>query len=196
VLSLIIPISFYDIIKKKWNRTITEIVIFSIIAILVLGHFQILGAILRTSSPLVYTETPSMEPTIWPGDLVIIAGADPKNLVGGDIILYDEMVLNLTAPEIRKISVPILHRIKATMGQNGTLFFLTKGDNNNKTDEWYVPEEGVIGKAILVVPYVGIIISVFQRVEIKILTMVLVIIIIILWPEKKARPPEPRDEKK
>jgi signal peptidase I len=196
VLSLIIPINFYDTVKKKWNRTITEILVFSIIAILVLGHVLILGAVLRTSTPLVYTNTPSMEPTIWPGDLVIVAGEDPKNLAEGDIILYNTITLNLTTPDLRKMSTPIMHRIKGIMAQGGIRYFITKGDNNNKTDEWYVPEEGVIGKAIYIVPYVGSIISALQRVEIKILIIALVIIAIIIWPDEKTKLAKPKDEKK
>lgn len=189
-LCLIFPVNFYDEIKRKWNRTTTEILVFSMIAILTLGSVPILGAILGTRSPLACPTTPSMEPTIWPGDLVIIGGSNPKDLTDGDIIAYDMLVLSLNNPNPEKMSIPILHRIAGIVAQNGSRYFITKGDNNPTSDEWFVPEEGIMGKAIFVIPYVGNLVLILSRLEIKILIIASMIAIAILWPSKKPKPTE------
>ncbi len=193
-LSLIIPINFYDTIKKKWNRTITEILIFSVLAIVVVGTIPMLSVVLGTRNPLVYTNTPSMEPTIWPGDLAIVAGANPKDLAGGDIILYDIMVQDLNNPQGEAMSIPIMHRINGIVAMNGSRYFITKGDNNPTADDWYVPETGVIGKVIYIIPYLGNIIG--MKLEFKILILALVIVVIILWPHKKTGTTKPEGEKR
>jgi signal peptidase len=189
-LFLIVPINFYEAIKKKWNRTATEILVFSIMAILVLGSGPILGALLGARSPFACPTTPSMEPAIWPGDLVIIGGSNPKDLTDGDIIAYDMIALSLTNPTAEKMSVPILHRIAGIIAQNNTRYFITKGDNNPASDDWYVPEEGVIGKAIYIIPFLGNIVITLSRFEVKIAIIALTIVIVVLYPNKKTKPNE------
>lgn len=191
-LCLIFPINFYEDIKRKWNRTATEILVFSIIAVLALGSEPILGAALGTGSPLACPTTPSMEPAIWPGDLVIMGGSNPRNLNDGDIIAFDMIVLSLNNPIREKMSIPVLHRIAGILAQNGSRYFITKGDNNPTSDEWFVPEEGVLGKAIFVVPYVGNLVLILSRIEIKILIIASMTAIVILWPSKKPKPNEGR----
>jgi signal peptidase len=192
-LFLIAPVNLYDAIRKKWNKTASEILVFSIIALLVLGSGPILGSLLGTRNPFACPTTPSMEPAIWPGDLVIIGGSNPKDLTDGDIIAYDMLVINLANPNPEKMAVPILHRIAGIVAQNGSRYFITKGDNNPATDDWYVPEEGVIGKAIYIIPYVGNIVITLSRLEIKILIIAIMVAIVLLWPSKK---PKPSEEKK
>lgn len=184
-LCLIFPVSFYEDIKRKWNGTVTEILVISVILIFTLGSGPILGAALGTVNPFACPTTPSMEPAIWPGDLVIIAGSNAKDLNVGDIIAYDMLILSLDNPNPEKMSIPVLHRIAGIIAQNGSRYFVTKGDNNPTSDEWYVPEEGVIGKAIIIVPYLGNLVLILSRLEIKILIIAFMIAIAVLWPSKK-----------
>lgn len=186
---LIFPINFYDDIKK-WNRKTKEILAFSILAILALGSGPILGIIMGTGNALACPTTPSMEPAIWPGDLVIMGGSNSKDLNDGEIIAFDMIVLNLANPNREKMSVPIIHRIAGIVAQNGSRYFITKGDNNPTPDEWYVPEEGVMGKAIFIIPYLGNVVLILSRLEIKILIIASIIVIALFWPSKKPKPSE------
>lgn len=190
VLCLIFPVSFYDDIRKKWNRRATEILVFSIIATLILGSGPVLGVILGTGNPFACPTTPSMEPAIWPGDLVVMGGSNPKDLKDGEIIAFDMIVLDLANPNRGKMSVPILHRIAGIVAQNGSRYFITKGDNNPTPDEWYVPEEGVMGKALFIIPYLGNVVLILSRLEIKILIIASIIVIALFWPSKKPKPSE------
>ncbi|WP_457743080.1 signal peptidase I [Thermococcus sp.] len=92
--------------------------------------------------------TNSMQPTINPGDLVIVKPVNPYKLHVGDIILYEVHLGNAT--------YRITHRIVAIgYDQEGRLYFITKGDNRRYTDPWRVYPNQVIGKVVLVIPHVG-----------------------------------------
>jgi len=195
VLSFIFLINFRGI-RKRWNRTITEVILFSVAAILLVGFVPILGVVLGTAHPLVVTTTPSMEPAIWPGDLIVMARADAKQLEVGEIILYDTIVppdFDRTAGG--KITVAILHRINQTLTVNGSRYFIMKGDANPDPDLWYdnrpylIPEEGVLGKVIYIIPKpTGDIYLMLSRIEVKALIVALVVAVVFLWPSKKKQP--------
>lgn len=83
-------------------------------------------------------QTPSMEPTINPGDLIIDkAVGDTSELKVGDIITYwtvidGERVLNT-------------HRIVEIYDGGNYLIFATKGDNNSTEDPLTVHESEIVG---------------------------------------------------
>ena len=116
--------------------------------------------------------------TLHLGDIIVIEGVDPKTLKtsypNGDIIVFQ----NPNDPT----GVPIVHRITSETTQNGTLYFFTKGDGNPPTKwpnpvepyspdlGWYnpnyyndnsniprgsVPQQYVIGKVIMRIPWLG-----------------------------------------
>lgn len=72
----------------------------------------------------------SMEKTILPGDLIIVKEIDNEKLEKNDVIAFkDEEVV-------------ITHRIVDVVKEDGTVKYVTKGDNNNTNDIGYVfPEE-------------------------------------------------------
>jgi len=81
-----------------------------------------------------------MEPTVPVGSIVIIKPTDPNTLQKGEIICF-------------KFSGPtsITHRIINITNEG----FITKGDANEDPDTWTVGKENVIGKLILIIPYIG-----------------------------------------
>ena len=184
-LFLIIPITFYDGVRRKMNKKIAEILIFSTMLILALGFMPLFSLIAGTNTPLVSPRSSSMEPTIFPGDLAIVTAEDPRGLKVGDILVYDELVKNLTIPNPEKISYPTMHRIVEIRKEYSKLFFVTKGDRNSDPDEWFVPEEGVIGKVSFIIPYLGTVVMVLSQIEVKILIIVITVIILAIWPSKK-----------
>jgi signal peptidase len=84
--------------------------------------------------------TGSMEPAVPVGSVVVIKPVDPNTLQKGDIICF-----KLSGP------LSVTHRIINITNEG----FITKGDGNNAPDIWTVGKENVIGKLILIIPYIG-----------------------------------------
>lgn len=81
----------------------------------------------------------SMEPKLYPGDLIITFKSNPKKLKVGDIITF------------KSNNQVITHRIEQ-INENG---YITKGDNNDVVDEEIVKEDDIIGKVLFKIPKVG-----------------------------------------
>jgi len=87
----------------------------------------------------------SMEPKMYPGDVVIIAKVPADNVELGDVIQF-------RVPE----EVTIMHRvIEIQETEGGSKVFITKGDNNDQPDSEPVLPDNVVGKAVLTIPKVG-----------------------------------------
>lgn len=91
--------------------------------------------------------TGSMEPVIFPGDLILIdkitTVEEVKALKEGDIIHF------------RRDDMMICHRIDKIIEKEGIPYFITKGDNNPREDAMPVSAESLKGSIIKVVPKVG-----------------------------------------
>jgi len=85
----------------------------------------------------------SMEPTIAPGDIVVVKEVSAETLKEGDIIAY-----------LRGKAV-ITHRIMEINNADGDRKFYTKGDNNNVDDGIAVAGERLEGKYLFRIPRVG-----------------------------------------
>jgi signal peptidase len=84
--------------------------------------------------------TGSMAPVIPVGGLVVIKPVDSATLRPGDIICFKFS---------EKIS--ITHRIINITNEG----FVTKGDANENPDQYTVKKEDVVGKVLLVIPFLG-----------------------------------------
>ncbi len=86
-------------------------------------------------------QTGSMEPTINPGDYILVEKCDAENLKVGDIISYFTIIEGKTAINT--------HRIVDVADENGVVWYQTQGDNkvtNPDPDEALVAPGDVIGK--------------------------------------------------
>jgi signal peptidase len=87
----------------------------------------------------------SMEPKMYPGDVVIIAKVPADSIETGDVIQF-------RVPE----EVTVMHRvIEIQETEAGSKVFITKGDANDEPDSEPVIPENVVGKAVMTVPKVG-----------------------------------------
>lgn len=87
----------------------------------------------------------SMEPKMYPGDVVIIAKVPTDNIETGDVIQF-------RVPE----EVTVMHRvIEIQETEGGSKVFITKGDANDEPDSEPVIPENVVGKAVMTIPKVG-----------------------------------------
>jgi signal peptidase len=89
----------------------------------------------------------SMEPSIRPGDVVVSVQDDPSNLNVGDIISFQKV-------ETSKKTL-ITHRIVNITDENGTRYYQTKGDANDHADQLLTPQQNVVGKVVITIPYLG-----------------------------------------
>jgi signal peptidase I len=172
------------ITRIRKNEYIKSAIVIAIIIGIVLGFFFGLQLVLGTGVPVRVVESGSMcvpydgacdgwshpfDHTLHIGDIIIIQKVNPADLntnyPNSDIIVYQ----NPTDPT----ATPIVHRIVATYEVNGTLYFQTKGDGNSG-DKWPspvtpqeydshtlwttgqgVPQDMVIGKVVMRIPYFG-----------------------------------------
>jgi signal peptidase I len=98
------------------------------------------------------------------GDVIIVYGKEPSQINQGDIILFkgqDKIKLPNGEEESRFYLNygPIIHRVVDIEEKNNTFYYTTKGDNNIQTVKYErdIPQEDVIGVAVLRIPYLGLI---------------------------------------
>lgn len=93
--------------------------------------------------------TGSMEPVIYPGDVVLVnklsSIEEVENLQVGDIIQF------------KREDIIINHRITEIIDKDGQLLFRTKGDNNSSEDTRLVKVDELKGEIVKVIPKVGLI---------------------------------------
>jgi signal peptidase len=75
----------------------------------------------------------SMQSEIYPGDIAVVKEIDTSILKENDIIAFKEN------------DIVVTHRIVKIEEENGTIKYITKGDNNSTEDNGYVLPEQVEG---------------------------------------------------
>lgn len=91
----------------------------------------------------------SMEPSISPGDAVIVSETPPEAISVDDTITFTR----------GDQETPVTHRVVGIESTGSGLLFETKGDNNPDVDASPVPEANVLGVVILTIPYIGYIVQ-------------------------------------
>lgn len=92
--------------------------------------------------------SPSMDPAIKEGDLVIVKSVDASEIKKGDVITFFD-------PDSRQGSV-LTHRVEeVNISETGEISFTTKGDANGWTDLSPAPADSLIGVYRFRVPGAG-----------------------------------------
>ncbi|XEO80004.1 hypothetical protein WKT22_05051 [Candidatus Lokiarchaeum ossiferum] len=153
----------------KKQQIIREVIFFAVVIALTFSFMPIMKASLKSDYPLVVVTSGSMETTIYRGDLLVIGGKDPAEILvgdhidhGGDIILYNATGLNW---ESRGSDEPIVHRcVGKEVGDDGVLYFTAQGDNldtNTRPDTdddgntIRIPEDHILGVVKSIIPKIG-----------------------------------------
>lgn len=78
------------------------------------------------------------------GDIMVLTGPEPQDIKDGDVIVFANQP-------------PIIHRVIDIDRQDGMFLYTTKGDNNRVIlpIERNIPEDHVLGRAWIRVPYLG-----------------------------------------
>ena len=126
----------------------------------------------------------SMEPSIHFGDVILVKKCKENKLNIGDIITF------------KNNNEVITHRILEIEKSEGKeTLYITKGDNNNTEDIGKVTFSSIIGKSVLIIPYLGKIIMAIDN-KLIFLIIILIILILVFMKIQKQEKIENRREKK
>lgn len=108
-----------------------------------------------SESPIVVVLSGSMEPAFYRGDLLFLTNYQEEPIRAGEIVVF----------KVEGRDIPIVHRVlKLHERENGTVKFLTKGDNNSVDDrglyapgQLWLTKRDVVGRARGFVPYIGVV---------------------------------------
>ncbi|VDN98353.1 unnamed protein product [Rodentolepis nana] len=153
--SKILGCDFAGEIKRMNGRQIYyQILTFAMVLSSALMIWKSLILITNSPSPIVVVLSGSMEPAFYRGDLLFLTNFESEPLNVGDITVF----------KIYDREIPIVHRVMRVHQSNGTVKFLTKGDNNAVDDRALYPqgqdwleEKHIMGKAKGFLPYIGMV---------------------------------------
>ena len=90
--------------------------------------------------------TGSMQPAFAPGDVVLSERRAPLGVRPGDVVTFHDP---------SRDGELVTHRVESMRRSGPVVTFVTKGDANDVAEQWTVPVDGNIGRAVLAVPKVG-----------------------------------------
>lgn len=125
----------------------------------IIGYAVVIIVLLIASQHLNVVVSGSMEPVFYRGDIVVVEKTnflgvhefDPHDVKVGDIVVYDAVWYNS----------PVVHRIINITEINGTTYYEIKGDNNKKSDPYYVTADQIQERVLtfngqpLIIPKIG-----------------------------------------
>ncbi|XP_011503801.1 PREDICTED: signal peptidase complex catalytic subunit SEC11A [Ceratosolen solmsi marchali] len=148
---------FDDLKRMNKRQLLYQILSFGMIVSSALMIWKGLMVVTGSESPIVVVLSGSMEPAFHRGDLLFLTNNLEEPVRVGEIVVF----------KVEGRQIPIVHRVMKLHekgGKNGTVKFLTKGDNNSVDDRGlYVPgqlwlsHKDVVGRAQGFLPYVGMV---------------------------------------
>lgn len=123
------------------KRASTVTLVASIVLAVAIGAAAALG--IRTEVVL----TGSMQPTLSPGDMLVVRGITAAEMRVGDIVSF-------AAPDQQ--GVVITHRVrKLHTRADGRIAVVTQGDANNTPERWTISPRGSVARVVQTIPGVG-----------------------------------------
>lgn len=177
-------------LKKTWKNEYIQTVLMGVAIILVVfGVWYGTKLLLNTQYPALAVASGSMcklpgsrcdgwshpfKETLHVGDLIVVQGISPEEIEAspyptGDIIVFRDPSDG---------SGLIVHRTISKENRSGDWYFQTRGDGNSGPDSVRVPEDQVIGKVILRIPWIGHI-ALSMRTPIGIYVIAILIMVLI-----------------
>ncbi|XP_055587557.1 signal peptidase complex catalytic subunit SEC11A [Uranotaenia lowii] len=143
-----------DVQRMDKRQFFFQMLSFGMIVSSALMIWKGLMVVTGSESPIVVVLSGSMEPAFHRGDLLFLTNQEEPVRVG-EIVVF----------KIEGRDIPIVHRvIKLHEKNNGTVKFLTKGDNNSVDDrglyapgQLWLTKKDIVGRARGFLPYVGMI---------------------------------------
>ncbi|KAH8369306.1 hypothetical protein KR009_007547 [Drosophila setifemur] len=144
-----------DFNRMNKRQSLYQVLSFAMIVSSALMIWKGLMVVTGSESPIVVVLSGSMEPAFHRGDLLFLTNYKEEPVRVGEIVVF----------KVEGRDIPIVHRvIKLHEKEDGTVKFLTKGDNNNVDDrglyapnQLWLTKKDIVGRARGFLPYVGII---------------------------------------
>jgi signal peptidase I len=210
-------------LKKLWkNEYFQTAVVIGLIALVIFGFWYGSQVVLNTPYPALAVVTGSMcvpydgrcdgwfhpfSHTLHIGDLIIVQGVNPADLnadyPNSDIIVFHKPS---NSEEL------IVHRVVAKEERDGVLYFYTKGDGNgvnkwpsmptiSEYDPWNdkqgVPEDLVVGKVVMRIPWLGhVVLFMRNSIGLPLIIALIIIIVIIEFVVPLLREKKPPEQQK
>jgi signal peptidase len=133
-------------LRSGW-RALRRGVSWGVLALVAGLAVLVLGIPLATGSTPLAVLTPSMEPALPPGTLVVVRPTAPEDVHLGDVLTYQMRAGN---PDVVSHRVVEIHHVST-----GELEFVTQGDNNAVPDSKPVTTPQIKGTVWYSVPFVG-----------------------------------------
>ena len=129
-----------------------------LLSLVVISAIFVAPSIITGSTKFLIVLSGSMDPLMRVGDVLVISHVAPEDVDAGDIIAFKD-------PSGRE-NVIITHRAVEVIEEehedetnNNTssfsLSFKTKGDACEDPDQFVVPDEDIVGKAVFLIPFLG-----------------------------------------
>ena len=106
----------------------------------------ILPLLLGTPSPFVVVMSGSMEPSLRPGDLLVVEGYRSRRPVVGDVVVYRS----------RRYGRVVVHRVVSVDDSRGDIILFTRGDAVEYADRELVEMGDVLGSVRWRVGWLGL----------------------------------------
>ncbi|KAK8726128.1 hypothetical protein OTU49_010384 [Cherax quadricarinatus] len=144
-----------DLRRMNIRQLFYQVLNFAMIVSSALMIWKGLMVVTGSESPIVVVLSGSMEPAFHRGDLLFLTNYDHEPIRAGEIVVF----------KVEGRDIPIVHRVmKVHEKEDGTVKFLTKGDNNNVDDrglyangQAWLNRKDVVGRARGYVPFIGIV---------------------------------------
>jgi signal peptidase len=143
------PVALHALPAPLWAVLLqpAALAVGGLLVLIVTAMFLLLAIVPRTGLYATYTVlSPSMEPTIRMGSIVIVEPVSPANVQPGDVVA----VTSLEPPY-----TTITHRVTRLVMTDHGAEFKTKGDANALEDPWQFAYSDRAGKVQLSVPAAG-----------------------------------------
>ncbi|CAG0894279.1 unnamed protein product [Cyprideis torosa] len=148
-------INLDELRRMNKRQLFYQVLNFAMIVSSALMIWKGLMVVTGSESPIVVVLSGSMEPAFHRGDLLFLTNYREDPIRVGEIVVF----------KVEGRDIPIVHRVlKLHEKENGTVKFLTKGDNNNVDDrglyapgQLWLTQKDVVGRARGFVPAVGIV---------------------------------------
>lgn len=160
----------------KWEQRselVKTLFLLGIVALATFGGYGIFMFSMGTTTPLVVVTSESMEPALYPGDLLVLQGRPAEDIAVGDIIVYEDDWYG---------DAPIVHRVISIEAEGGNYYYFTQGDNNAVADPGNRTYDEVVGVMVLRIPALGHV-SLFLRTPLGIATTAVIFVLILVLPE-------------
>lgn len=146
---------FEDVRRMNKRQLFYQGLNFAMIVSSALMIWKGLMVVTGSESPIVVVLSGSMEPAFQRGDLLFLTNYKEDPIRVGEIVVF----------KVEGREIPIVHRVlKIHEKEDGSIKFLTKGDNNSVDDrglyapgQLWLERKDVVGRARGFVPYVGMV---------------------------------------